>query len=162
MPDKQVHNDKLNIALEALRQTELQLEDTNSLATSADQRAMALAGTLAGVATLVGTLAIQTPSPAFALISSGGFVVCSFLAASSCMPRSFYIRGHRWRDWKGHIDEGDSYFAAISSQAEENDERIDKNFSSLKRAANSTSRAFSFSFWVFCFFVYSQIGVLVS
>ncbi|MGR3635118.1 MAG: hypothetical protein ACU0BK_04245 [Shimia sp.] len=148
----------LDIAQEALRQSELMIEDTNHLATSADQRAMALAATLATVASLLVALGGATPAPFFAYLSSAGFIVASFMAASSCMPRDFHIRGHWFRDWKGHIDDNDRLIDALSSQAKENDDRIDKNYAALKVAGKSTRRAFPFSFCVFAFFAGSQLG----
>ncbi|WP_170606140.1 hypothetical protein [Ruegeria arenilitoris] len=154
------HNNKLNIAIEALRQTELQLEDINNLASNADQRAMALAGTLAAMATILATLASRTPSPFLSYVSCGGFIVASFVAASTCMPRRFHIRGHRWEGWKGHVDDNDDFLEVVISQAEENDIRISENFTKLNKAAKVTWHSFTFAFWVFCFFLFSQIGTV--
>ena len=156
------HNNKLNIASEALRQTELHLEDFNSLASNADQRAMALAGTLAAIATILATLAPSTPSPFLSYLSCVGFVLASFMAASSCMPRDFHVRGHRWADWEGHLTDDDNFVDVIASQAKENDDRIKDNFDVLKSAGDAIKRAFIFAFWVFCFFLFSQIGAYVT
>jgi len=150
----------LSIAKEAPRQSELMIEDTNHLATSADQRAMALAGTLAAVSSLLATLGGKTPAPLFAYLSCGGFVVASFMSAASCMPRNFHIRGHWWREWKGHIEDNDRLIEAITSQAAENDKRIDDNYSALEKAGTSTRRAFVFAFWVFAFFGGSQASAI--
>ncbi|WP_165929249.1 hypothetical protein [Shimia isoporae] len=136
------------------------IEDTNHLATSADQRAMALAGTLAAVSSLLVTLGGTAPAPTFAYISAGGFVAASFMAAASCLPRDFHIRGHWWRDWEGHIDDGDELFLALSSQAQENDLRIDENYRALKKAGASMKRAFVFAFLVFAFFGGAQAGAI--
>ncbi|WP_170414747.1 hypothetical protein [Ruegeria atlantica] len=156
------NNNKLNIALEALRQTELHLEDFNNLASNADQRAMALAGTLAAIAAILATLSPSAPSPFLSYVSCGGFVVASFMAASSCMPRNFHVRGHRWEDWEGHLTDNDNFIDAVASQAKENDGRIKDNFDDLKSAGDATRRSFIFAFWVFCFFLFSQVGAYIS
>lgn len=151
----------MHIALEALRQTELSLEDLGILASNADQRAMALASTLAAIAALIATLASNTPSPLLSFITCALLVIASFLSASSCMPRAFHIRGHRWEDWYGHIKEGDSFYDAISAQAGENDNRIKTNYSRLEAAGKTTSRAFVMGFVTLCFFVGSQLGAVI-
>ncbi|WP_282077805.1 hypothetical protein [Epibacterium ulvae] len=124
---------KIQIALEALRQTELQLEDFISLANNADQRAMALTTSNIAIATVLAAIAQQLPSTFFAYICCGLYIVLASLSASTSLPRRFHVRGHYWRDWEGHITEGDSYYDAISAQAAENDIRLDENFASMER-----------------------------
>ncbi|CUH77275.1 hypothetical protein TRM7557_01292 [Tritonibacter multivorans] len=156
------HDDtKLKIACEALRQTELQLEDFISLANNSDQRAMAMAAANIGLATVVVTLSGICPSPPVAFLSCVGFVFCFVLSVKSGSPRRFYVRGHNWKDWVGHIDENDTFYDAISSQAEENDYRIEQNLKDMANLARTQKQALTFSAYCLVFFVFGQLGAVV-
>jgi len=145
-------DDNMSIAKEALRQTELRLEDLEKFAAASDRRATAttaIFSTASGVALLnLEQLGV------FWLDKAPGvmFAVCAFLSAQSAVPRSYHSRGHFFADWEGHITENDSYYEAVVSQAKENDQRIIFNEGIRKEAAKKTKWAMSLGFWTFCFY----------
>lgn len=146
------------ISKEALRQTEIHLEDFNSLATSADQRAMAFGTILTAMATLIAAFAKSLPAPLLSYVSAAALICCALVAISSSLPRSFHVRGHYWSEWKGHIEDKDKYIDVIQSQAEENDARIRCNYKLLEKSAKRYRWAYTLALWTSCFFVGSQLG----
>lgn len=151
-------NDQERITCEALRQTEMQLEDLNQLATSADQRAMAFSATSGLLATLLINSAGEHLSVPWVYISCFGLVLSAMISIWSCMPRSFYIRGHTWKDWRGHIDDRDTYVLAVASQAAENDDRIQENFAALKRSGSMMKVSYFLAFYSILFLIGAELG----
>jgi hypothetical protein len=154
-------NAQMDIAKEALRQTELRLEDISGLASSADQRAMALSATLAAITVLLATFAKELPSPLFVYLSSLGLLIAIFLSIRSCLPRDFHVRGHFWSDWYGHIEDNDTLYSAIASQAQENDNRLRENDETLRQSARTLRKAFVIAVYSLCFLIGAQVGSLI-
>ncbi|MEP4196952.1 MAG: hypothetical protein ABJL99_15100 [Aliishimia sp.] len=153
---------ELDIAKEALRQTEIRLEDMNGIASSADRRAMALASFYAALATFLATFAANFAIIWVVYACSVGFAVSAALAIKSCMPRNFHVRGHYWHEWVGHISDCESYFDAIKSQAKENDDRIDKNDATLKSSGENVILSYKCAGLSFLVLIISQILVATS
>jgi hypothetical protein len=139
--------DREKIIVEALKQTELHLEDLQGVAAAAEARAFQFASMAVLVATLATALASQMPHSPSIYFGSIGLVISAFWAIFAVRPRVFHIRGHRWADWKPHVDENDKYDEVVISQAEENDERIRVNFEILKESAAHFSLSFAISFF---------------
>lgn len=151
----------LQIAKEALRQTELRLEDTQKNAGVAETRASHLATVNLVLATLLVTLSKELSFELPAFISAIVLVISAFIAVGSVMPRKFHSRGHFWREWSPHIDDRDTLFQAISSQAAENDTRIADNERSLETSASLFRVALRCTLGAVTFFVASQVTIIV-
>ncbi len=141
---RMTQENKTKVILEALRHTELHLEDLQGNAASSEQRAFQFAATCILLATLIGAFASTVSFKLALIVSSSGLVVAAFWAFWSVLPRRFHIRGHRWEDWKGHVDDNDEFIDVIVSQAEENDARIKENFQKLEDSAFH----FRISLWI--------------
>ncbi len=129
-------DNELKIKLEGLRESEVHLGQLNSIAASADSRAMAFTG-LAGV---IGTLLLSTATDVELPVINYVAAILVFLGAigtaSSCMPRGFYVSGDRYEQWKFHANAGDPFVEAVDQQGKENDDRIAFNEAKLKEAAS--------------------------
>lgn len=125
-------DNRLLIAREALRHTEVHLLELSQVANAADSRAMGTFAACGVIATILLTLASETPIPIINYMGALAVLYGGILAARTCSPRDFHIAGSRWECWKDHIVDGDHIYDVIVSQAEENDERIKANFASLK------------------------------
>lgn len=134
-------SNNLHIVMEALRQTELMLEDLQATAAAGEQRAFQFATGCLLIATLAATLADQATSSLAVYSGAAGLVGASFWSLWSVRPSHFYIRGHSWNDWKGHIDTNDLLIDVLISQAEENDLRIASNLRALTERARQFNRA---------------------
>lgn len=135
-------NRRIDVVKEALRHTELRLQDLEALASNADRRAAAFTATSAAIAAILvtnGPKALDMPTVYIAAVLC---LIAGAISFWSMMPKQYHVRGHYFRDRKGHIDEGDTLEVALLSQAEENDERIDFNETVLLSSANSIRSAF--------------------
>ncbi len=153
-------NDSLLILKEALRHTEMRLEDLEKNATSAERRLGWFTTAAAALASVTFLYAHDMPTPAIAVISGLGLTTSAVLAIWIALPRNFHVRGHFWRDWKGHIDDGDILAYALEAQANENDARLINNESELARMAKNFRHCFNLLFWSVCLNLGGQIGSL--
>jgi hypothetical protein len=149
---------KLQIVKEGLRHTELRLEDLEKNATSAEKRLGWFATSSAAIAGFTFLYAAKMPHPMIAAISGLGIATASVLAVGVALPRRFHVRGHYWREWEGHIEDRDSLFAVLESQAAENDQRIDNNENELDRMARNFLCCFILVFWSICFNLGGQLS----
>ncbi|MFO1203891.1 MAG: hypothetical protein U1E58_14770 [Tabrizicola sp.] len=133
------------IICEGLRQTELQLEDLQSIATSSEARAFQFAGYCVLIATFASPFAEKLPNPLAFYLCAAGLMFSAVWAIYSVIPRRFHIRGHRWEDWKDHIPDNDSLVAVLISQADENDARIKFNYEVLEQSAMHFRVSFCFA-----------------
>lgn len=143
-PEEHTDNSDSNremLVREALRQTELHLEDLLQTASAAEQRVYQLAATCVMIATVATALANEAPNAIPIYVSAAGLVVSALWAIWGTGPRLFHIRGHRWKDWKGHVEDKDTVLQVLISQAEENDKRIEENLSNLKGLGRHTKGA---------------------
>ena len=127
------HDMRLEILKEALRHTEMRIDASVTLATSADQRAIQFSGMCIAISTLLITLGKQETQ---IITQIGGLcqIISAAIAAYSCRPQSFHVAGHKYEDWKGHLEDKDQLADVIESQCEENDERIKFNENRLGNA----------------------------
>ncbi len=126
------------IVVEALRHTEMHLKGLEDLANSSDRRALAFfAGGIAFAGFLL-SLIDNLEYDSFTFLAAVVSLAASGVSISLILPKRFHILGHRWIDWKGHLDENDDFLSVIQSQARENDQRIYFNFDVLERAAKRT------------------------
>ena len=151
--------DKEQIIREALRQTELWLEDQQAVVTAAEQRAFQFAGYCVLIATLGTSFAQDVPHPATMYIGAIGLVLSAAWAVYTGIQKSFYHRGHFWRDWVGHISDGDTITHALSEQAKENDARIDYNLKCLEAGAAHYRLSFMLAALSISIFVFGQFLV---
>jgi hypothetical protein len=149
---------KEKVAIEALRHTELRLEDLEKYAAGADRRALAFSAALAALASATLAYSQSAYNPTACVLSAMALIACATAAVWTALPRSFHTRGHYWRDWKGHIDDNDSFFDVIASQASENDDRILENEAVLENSANNFRRTFYIAFWILMFNLGAQLG----
>ena len=151
---------ELEIVKQALRHTEMRLEDLEKYASSAEHR---LNWFTTLVVALGSALFIYTPTlPAgWASVLTGiSLVGIGFVASSRGLSRDFHCRGHFWRDWEGHVEDHDTLYVTLVSQCEENDERIIVNEEELKRSASSFRTAFVLAAWSLAFFGGTQLGAM--
>ncbi|MBL4750635.1 MAG: hypothetical protein JKX71_08685 [Amylibacter sp.] len=127
-------NDKLKILEEAIRHTEIRLEDFLKLGLAADQRAMTFASLSMAIAAILASSAGGTTSPFIIYAGSISIVLGSALSMWSAKPKTFEVRGHRYEDWEDHITNSDTYEDVLKSQAKENDDRLKDNLQSLKES----------------------------
>jgi hypothetical protein len=159
MPTKYTSNQKL-IVSEALRQTELHIEDLQALATVAETRAFHFSSSCVLIATLGVALAQVALSPFAVYVSAVGLIAAAFWALRSALPRKFHIRGHRWVHWKGHVDDDDLLQDVLISQAEENDTRIKYNFEKLEDSALHFRISLWIAFGSVAVFILGQLFVI--
>lgn len=138
---------------EALRHTEMWLEDLEKHAASAELRTISFSATTTAIATLLVVLAANHANPGVILIGATGCVIATVIALIGALPRLFHIRGHKWEDWKDHVTDGDTLDDVLISQAEENDDRISQNTRQLESAARSLRGAFALFFFSICFII---------
>ena len=131
---------------EALRQTELQLEDLQAIATAAEARAFQFSSTTVLVATLATAFAERLPSPNGVYLGAVGLIAASSWAIFSVLPRTFHIRGLRWSEWKPHVTDNDEHGQVLESQAAENDQRIQFNFQRLHESSSHFTLSFRIAF----------------
>ncbi|MCC5955071.1 MAG: hypothetical protein JJU07_03135 [Natronohydrobacter sp.] len=137
---------RLAIIREALRHTELHIFGLAEIADNADKRAATLSLAAIAYATLLIAFSefSNAAKPVIVLAALLSLVSAVF-SLFATVPKKFHIAGHRWRDWQGHIDDGDDIETVLISQAKENDDRIDFNFAVVDEAAKKFKRAL----WVF-------------
>lgn len=155
------HDNALLVVSEALRHTEMRLEDLEKFATSAERR-------IAGFATVSIALAATTflylermPSFLCGLLSGIVIVFAVINSVSAIQPALFHTRGHFWRDWKGHLQDSDLFLDVLISQASENDARIEANEIHLDRMAKKTKLSFFMLVYSVLFNISAQIGALL-
>ena len=144
---QKVMTDKEKIIHEALRQTELWLEDQQAVVTAAEQRAFQFAGYCVLTATLGAGFARDLPHPESMYMAAVGLVFSAAWAVYTGIQKRFYHRGHLWREWAGHVADGDTFIHVLVSQAKENDDRINYNLRCLE--AGVTHYRLSFLLAVF-------------
>jgi hypothetical protein len=159
MPSTYNDNQK-KIVCEALRQTELHIEDLQALATVAETRAFQFSSSCVLIATLGIALAQAALSPFAVYVSAAGLISSAFWALWSTLPRKFHIRGHRWIYWVEHVSDDDDFEVVLISQAEENDERIKYNFSRLEESAFHFRISLRIAFASIVLFILGQLIVI--
>ena len=145
------------IIREALRQTELHIEDLQATATVAEARAFQFSASCVLLATLASALAQSALSPFSVYVSSCGLIAAAFWAICSALPRKFHIRGHRWELWQEHVVDDDCFDEVLISQANENDIRIRENFQKLEESAFHFLISLKIAFCSMVFFVLGQV-----
>lgn len=148
----------LEVTKEALRQTELRLEDLEKNATSAERRLGVFVSVCAVLASITFLYSTRLPYFEVALLSGILLIFVATLAVWIALPRKFHSRGHFWRDWKGHLEDKDKLHVVLASQAEENDARIDTNEAELDRLAVKFRLCFNLFFWSVCLSIGGQLG----
>lgn len=128
--------DRIEIIREALRQTEMRLEDLQTNAAAAETRAYQFCAATVLLATFATTVAERTSNPFTTNLAAIVLAFSGFLAFHSVLPRRFHVRGHYWKEWKGHLDDRDTLEVALTSQAEENDDRIRFNEKNLEKCGS--------------------------
>ena len=79
---------------EALRHTEMRLEDLEKNASSAERRLGWFTTSTAALAGFTFLYASQMPEPLLAVISGFGLITAAMLAVWIALPRRFHVRGH--------------------------------------------------------------------
>ena len=125
---------KTMIAHEAMRQTEIRLDDLLKNGHAADQRAFTFAAIAIGAAGIFVSPAANAQFPVPSLLGCIGIILGALICILSALPQKFHVKGHYYKDWAGHIDDEDNLFQCYSSQGLENDERIQRNEDSLEKA----------------------------
>jgi hypothetical protein len=152
-------NQKL-IVCEALRQTELHIEDLLALATVAETRAFNFSSSCVLIATLGVALAQIALSPFAVYVAGVGLISAAFWSLWSTSPSKFQIRGHRWTYWEGHVTDNDPFEEVLISQARENDDRIELIFRKLEERATHFRISLWIAFGSIAFFVLGQLFVI--
>lgn len=152
---------KLEFYREALRQTELRLDDMSSLADNADRRAMAFAASFAGLAFALLSFLSQLPNMFVGLLTVVALVICALRSVSSCLPRDFHIRGTMCRKWEEHLEDNDINLDSISAQARENDQRLKFNEIRLDEAGQKVTQSFRWAVYSLWFFAGGQFGEIL-
>ncbi len=147
-------DNRTKVVSEALRHTEMRLQDLEAFASNADRRATAFAATSAAVAAILIANASRATWPIAFYAVASALIFSGILATWSQMPRKFEVRGHFWRDWAGHVETDDSLVDVLISQAKENDVRIDLNEKALVKSARIIK-------WAFYLFVSSLCSAIV-
>lgn len=135
----------------------MRLEDLQMLASAAETRAFQFSGALILLATLGTSLADNFSNLITLRVSLLCVIFSAALSFISAFPRKFHIRGHYWRDWKGHVDDSDEFVATLVSQAEENDLRIDFNELALERAATNFTLGFLIALLGFGVLIFGEV-----
>lgn len=131
---------RLEIAKETLRHTELKLSSCENNAKISDSRFFQLSAGLIVIVAAILTSNSQYDSNALERISASVLLVVSFYSFWSVRPATFFTVGGSYDAWEGHISKGgfeedDDIINVIISQAEENDRRIYNNQKKLKENA---------------------------
>ncbi|MDZ7909734.1 MAG: hypothetical protein U5N10_16985 [Gemmobacter sp.] len=150
-------DNKHKIILEALRQTELWLEDQQAVVTACEQRAFQFSAACVLIATFGVSFASDLPNPFAMYLGAAGLVISAIWSLYSALPRHFYNRGHLWENWCGHVHDNDSIWEVLVSQAEENDVRINYNIKSLEESAVHFKVSFMFSLVSISVFALGQL-----
>ena len=114
-----------------------------ALATSADQRAAALAGVFATAATALMAAGIVLVAEKIGgigaataiFVSAGGFLTGAFLCIRALMPIGIYIPGSEPTSWREDLENGRSLEDALHEEAEFLQEKIDENRTDISRNA---------------------------
>lgn len=125
---------------EITRQAELFLDGQVKLATSADQRASVLGGifTAAGTAIIAGLIAAPSYSLGLvvgALLSAIMFLIGAGLCICTALPAGFYLPGNHPESWDDEVREQKSLDYALSTIAQNYQEEIEHNKTTLKTNA---------------------------
>lgn len=124
---------------EMLRHGEARLAAQLQLATSADQRATALAGIYVAVATgIIGAIAGSAfkgnaPLLASASVAALAFLIAAILCVLATLPVGFCTPGNDPESWYDDIDAGKSMEQALGEQAEHFNAHILENRKVIKR-----------------------------
>ena len=130
---------------EALRQSERQLEAQQALASSADQRALALCAALIVVISLLIQNIQVDGASVFETISLTLLFAASVLAAFSAKPTRFYGSGGSASGFKPYISDDHAHLL-IEQICERNDEYLSLNDLAIKRSALLTKIALFVAF----------------
>jgi len=153
-------DNKQKIIAEALRQTELWLEDQQAVATACEQRAFQFSGHCVLIATFGVSFAGKLANPFAMYLGAIGLVFAAIWSLASAQLGNFHNRGHRWTDWQGHVLENDNFWEVLVTQAEENTDRINFNEGRLERSAVHFRVSFMFALLSIVVFALGQLFAL--
>jgi hypothetical protein len=157
-----MHDEQKEIILQAIRQTEIRLEDLQSLATAAENRAFQFASATILLATLFTPFVDKLSNPLAAAVGIMLLIIAGGLSFFLTMPRKFHVRGHYWSEWEPHVTEKDSIESVLISQAAENDDRIRFNEKVLVVSAGAFRLSFLIALFGVTFCAFGQLVSIVS
>ncbi|MCF6444024.1 hypothetical protein [Nereida sp. MMG025] len=129
-------SNKLEIARKGFEQTVLYFQAQNEIATSADQRGMSFTGFAAVIASVLISSNQIVPLPALNFLGAIVVIVGAVIVATSCQPRSFYIAGNGFSNWKDSLKENEDLLNVLIDHAETNEMRMDANDAILAQNGN--------------------------
>lgn len=130
---KNEYTNRLEIVKEALRHTEMKLSQQEEYSKLTDTRFFQLGAAIIVLASAI--LASETFVPfllAKIVIASTLFVL-ALVTFWKIRPQQFYPIGGSYKNWEGHLTDGEDLIDVLISQAKENDGRFEKNEKILEK-----------------------------